>query len=185
MKIPLRILYLEDDKSDVELVRAKLQEEGFDCDLTAVETRTDFTAALEKDSYNIILADYNLPFFDGLSALSIDLEKRSLVPFVFVSGSMGEELAIESLKSGATDYVLKQRLSRLGPAVRRALKEAEEHRELRKAGEELDKYREHLEELVQERTSELEKANKRLNQLAEELARSNADLQQFASFACS
>jgi signal transduction histidine kinase/DNA-binding response OmpR family regulator len=162
MKSLLHILYLEDEQNDVELVQAKLEEEGFGCDVTNVETRTDFIAALEKDAFDIILADYKLPSFDGLSALAIALKKHPLVPFVFVSGSMGEELAIESLKSGATDYVLKQRLSRLGPAVRRALKEAEECNELRKAEEELKEYREHLEELIEERTTELKKTNDKL-----------------------
>jgi signal transduction histidine kinase len=204
MKSPLHILYLEDEQNDVELVKAKLEEEGFICDMNTVETRADFIAALEKDSFDIILADYKLPSFDGLSALTICIEKCSLVPFVFVSGSMGEELAIESLKSGATDYVLKQRLSRLGPAVKRALKEAQERNELIKAEEELKKYREHLEELVKERTAALRTANEQLKKeiaerkktedklrksessyriVAQELARSNADLMQFATAA--
>ncbi len=201
MKSSLRILYLEDEQNDVELVQAKLEEEGFNCHVTHVETRSDFIAAFERDAFDIILADYKLPSFDGLSALAIALKKQPLVPFVFVSGSMGEELAIETLKSGATDYVLKQRLSRLGPAVKRALKEAEERNELRKAEEELKKYREHLEERVKERTAELRKANEHLKKeiterrrteeklresetryriVADELARSNADLTQFA-----
>ncbi len=204
MKPSLRILYLEDDRNDVELVRAALEGEGFGCDVTNVETRTDFIAALEKDAFDIILADYRLPSFDGLSALAIAEEKNPEVPFVFVSGVMGEELAIDTLKSGATDYVLKQRLSRLVPAVKRALKEAEERNELRKAEEELEKYRVHLQELVKERTAELRTANEQLKKeigehkrteeklresetryrmVANELARSNADLAQFATAA--
>jgi signal transduction histidine kinase len=202
VKSPLHILYLEDEQNDVELVQAKLEEEGFVCDITTVETRADFIAAIEKNSFDIILADYKLPSFDGLSALAISHEKYSLVPFVFVSGSMGEELAIESLKSGATDYVLKHHLSRVGPAVKRALKEARERSKLRKAEEELKEYREHLEELVEGRTAELRTANEQLEKeiadrqrtenklresearyriVADELARSNADLVQFAT----
>jgi signal transduction histidine kinase len=204
MKSSLRILYLEDDKNDVEFVRAALEGEGFGCDVTNIETRADFIAALERDAFDIILADYRLPSFDGLSALAIAEEKNPEVPFVFVSGVMGEELAIETLKNGATDYVLKQRLSRLIPAVKRALKEVEERNELRKAEGELEQYREHLEELVKERTSELRKANEHLKKeikehkrtekklldseikyriVADELARSNADLAQFATVA--
>ncbi len=137
MKSSFRILYLEDDKNDVELVQAKLEEEGFTCDITHVETQADFVAALDKGGFDIILADYKLPSFDGLSALAIAREKTPDVPFIFVSGVMGEERAIETLQSGATDYVLKQRLSRLGPAIRRALEEAEEHLERKKAEEAL------------------------------------------------
>jgi DNA-binding NtrC family response regulator len=112
--------------------------------VTHVETRSDFIAALERSAFDIILADYKLPSFDGLSALAIVLKKDTRVPFVFVSGVTGEDLAIESLKSGATDYVLKQRLSRLIPAVKRALTEAEERNELKKAEKELKNYQEHL-----------------------------------------
>ena len=129
MKSSLRILYLEDDKNDVELVREKLEEEGFLCDIVHVETKTDFIAAIEKGGFDLILSDYNLPAFDGLSALAIARISTPEIPFLFLSGVMGEELAIETLKNGATDYVLKQRLSRLVPAIQRALKEAEEHLE--------------------------------------------------------
>jgi len=162
MKSSFRILYLEDDRNDVELVRAKLQDEGFACELTHVENEADFVEALDKGQFDIILADYKLPSFDGLSALSIVRQKIPEIPFLFVSGVMGEELAIETLKNGATDYVLKQRLSRLGPSIKRALKEAEEHLERKRAEEELKKYHEHLEELIAERTSELEKTNEEL-----------------------
>jgi PAS domain S-box-containing protein len=139
MKSSLRILYLEDDKNDVELVRAKLEEEGFACDVIHVENRTDFIAALDKGGFNVILSDYNLPSFDGLSALAIAREKTPEIPFLFLSGVMGEELAIETLKNGATDYVLKQRISRLGPSIHRALMEVEEHLERKKAEEALKK----------------------------------------------
>ncbi len=169
MKSSLRILHLEDEKNDVELVQAVLEEEGFNCHVTHVETRSDFIAALERDVFDIILADYKLPSFDGLSALAIALKKDPLVPFVFVSGVMGEDLAIESLKNGATDYVLKQRLSRLVPAVKRALTESEERNELKKAEEELRNYQENLEELIEERTAKLEEANKLLQRKEQEI----------------
>lgn len=138
-KTSLHILYLEDDQNDVELVQAKLEEEGFAFDMTHVETRDDFAAALDKNSFDIVLSDYKLPSFDGISALAVVREKTPDVPFIFVSGAMGEELAIETLKKGATDYVLKQRLSRLGPAIRRALEETEEHLERKKAEKALER----------------------------------------------
>lgn len=122
----LRILLLEDSLLDTELIQANLTDGEIDYELVRVETRADFIAALEKDSFDLILSDYSLPSFDGLSALEISRTLRPEVPFVFVSATLGEELAIESLKSGATDYVLKQRLTRLAPVVHRALREAKE-----------------------------------------------------------
>jgi DNA-binding NtrC family response regulator len=162
MNSSLHILHLEDSLNDAELVQAALEEDGFCLDVTCVETKADFIGALAKKEYDIILADYKLPSFDGLSALAIAHESSPDVPFIFVSGVMGEELAINTLKNGATDYVLKHRLSRLAPAVRRALKEKKQRIQCKKAEEELAKHHEHLEELVQERTAELRTANKQL-----------------------
>jgi len=129
----LNILYLEDDMLDVELVSSIFETEPIDCNLVHVKTRVDFIAQVELQSFDIILADYSLPSFDGLSALKIAREKCPDTPFIIISGKIGEEFAIDTLKSGATDYVLKQRLGRLVPAVRRALKEAEEHLQRKKA----------------------------------------------------
>jgi PAS domain S-box-containing protein len=126
---PLRILYLEDDPKDAELVQAMLGAEGVACEVTRVETRADFVASLERDGFDLILADYSLPSFDGISALKLAVDKRPELPFIFVSGTMGEEVAIEALKIGATDYVLKTRLSRILPSVQRALREGEERAE--------------------------------------------------------
>ena len=129
MNSPLRILYLEDDPKDAELVQAMLEAEGVDCLVTRVETRADFLASLEQDGFDLILADYSLPSFDGISALKLAVDKRPELPFIFVSGTMGEEVAIEALKIGATDYVLKTRLSRILPSVQRALREGQERAE--------------------------------------------------------
>ncbi len=133
----LRILNLEDDPLDTELVHATLTEGGVACEILRVHARADFVAALESGDVDLVLADYSLPSFDGLSALKVAQEIRPEVPFVLVSGTLGEERAIEALKSGATDYVLKQRLGRLVPAVRRAVEEAEERTERRRAEEAL------------------------------------------------
>jgi PAS domain S-box-containing protein len=129
MNSPLRVLHLEDDVRDTELVEANLEGEGIQSQLTRVEREQDFLAALERESLDLILADYTLPSFDGLSALRIAQQHSPEVPFIFVSGTLGEDVAIEALKTGATDYVLKTRLARLGPAVTRALREAREKTE--------------------------------------------------------
>ncbi|HEY7745576.1 MAG TPA: response regulator, partial [Desulfuromonadales bacterium] len=135
----LQILHLEDDPGDAELVQATLAAEDLGCNVRVVATREDFVAALQEGGFDLVLADFALPAFDGMTALAIVREKHPDLPFVFVSGRLGEEAAIESLKNGATDYVLKNKLSRLVPAVKRALSEAEEREERRKAEEELTK----------------------------------------------
>jgi len=134
---PLRILLLEDNTSDAELVQELLQEGHLVCEVTRVQTRAEFLAALEKIGIDLILADYRLPSFDGLSALKLALTARPDLPFIFVSGTLGEEVAIEALKIGATDYILKTHLSRLVPSVQRALREAGERAERKRAEEAL------------------------------------------------
>jgi PAS domain S-box-containing protein len=137
MKSPLRILYLEDDPRDAELVQETLASDGVACHVTRVETEADFIASLEQGGFDLILADYTIPSFDGQSALKIAQQGWPHVPLIFVSGTLGEEVAIEALKIGATDYVFKTRLSRIVPAVRRALREAEERIDLTRAEEAL------------------------------------------------
>jgi PAS domain S-box-containing protein len=133
MSPPLRVLHLEDNSTDAELVRATLEAEAIQSTLTRVETEPDFAAALKQGDFDVILADYTLPSFDGLSALKIAQARSPEIPFIFVSGTLGEDVAIEALKAGATDYVLKTRLSRLGPSLKRALREAERQIELDRA----------------------------------------------------
>jgi PAS domain S-box-containing protein len=137
MKSPLRILHLEDDSKDAELVQETLAIDGIRCHVTRVETEADFIASLEQSGFDLILADYTLPSFDGLSALKIARQDWPRLPFIFVSGTLGEEVAIEALKMGATDYVFKTRLSRIVPSVRRALRETEERIDLGRAEEAL------------------------------------------------
>jgi signal transduction histidine kinase/CheY-like chemotaxis protein len=132
---PLRILLLEDNTHDAELIQELLEADHFVCEVTRTQTRDEFVAGLESAGIDLILADYKLPSFDGLTALKLALDARPDLPFIFVSGSLGEEVAIEALKIGATDYVVKSRLSRLVPSVQRALREARDRAERKKAEE--------------------------------------------------
>src|SRR4029077_1138275 len=137
MKSPLRILHLEDNPNDADLIQAVLETEGIVSHVTRVQTEADFLASLAQGGLDIILADYTLPSFDGLSALKITLEKCPDVPFIFVSGTLGEEVAIDALQIGATDYILKERLSRIVPSVHRALRAAKDRAERKQAEEAL------------------------------------------------
>jgi PAS domain S-box-containing protein len=146
MSSPLRILSLEDDPKDAELVQETLAGDGISCVITRVETEADFIASLEQGNVDLILADYTLPSFDGQSALKIARQDWPQVPFIFVSGTLDEEVAIEALKIGATDYVFKTRLSRIVPSVQRALREAGEKAELSHAEEALQRSEAYLAE---------------------------------------
>jgi signal transduction histidine kinase len=145
---PLKILLLEDDPLDAKLIKATLKEAGIPFDIIRVQTRDDFIATIERREFDIVFADYQLPGFDGLSALAIAKAKCPGVPFIFVSGKIGEELAIDTLTSGATDYVMKSSLSRLVPSVQRALREATERSERAKAVRELEKSHNQLRNLA-------------------------------------
>jgi two-component system, cell cycle sensor histidine kinase and response regulator CckA len=133
MASPLRILHLEDNLLDAELVAAAFETYGLECEITRVETEQAFTSTLESGGIDLILADYSLPSFDGVSALKFAHKKCPDVPYIFISGTMGEDIAVESLKLGATDYILKNNLSRLVPSVRRALNEVQNRNELKRA----------------------------------------------------
>jgi len=122
-KLSLRILNLEDDEGDAALNKAMLSARWPDCVISRVDTRADFVAALEGGQTDLILSDYSIPGFGGEEALILARERWPQIPFLFVSGAIGEDAAIEFIKSGATDYVLKHRLMRLIPAVDRALRE--------------------------------------------------------------
>ena len=132
MTSPLRILHLEDDPNDAVLIEATLVSGGIPCLTTCVENREDFVAALERGSIDLVLSDFALPSFDGFSAIATVRAGWPDLPVILVSGTLGEEVAVDSLKSGATDYVLKDHLFRLAPAVRRAMQEVEERDERRR-----------------------------------------------------
>jgi PAS domain S-box-containing protein len=142
----MKILYLEDEPRDAELVLASLETDGIVCDLIRADNRDGFFAALQQGGVDLILADYTLPLFDGISALKIAKEVAPEVPFIFVSGTLGDERGVEALKLGATDYVFKSRLSKIAPSVRRALREAEERSQRKRAEVELQRNQAYLAE---------------------------------------
>ena len=133
----LHILLVEDSEPSVELIRQTLLDSGLKFSMATVDSREGFEAELSRQAPGIILSDYWLPTFDGGMALEITKQVAPDVPFIFVTGGLGEEVVIEMLKQGATDYVLKSRLSRLVPAVNRALRETEQRRERQEAEEKL------------------------------------------------
>jgi len=128
MRSTLHILYLEDDPNDVELVRSALVDGGIDCKIVHVTTFHAYIAALKGDSFHLILADHSPPDYDAFSALRTAKRECPEVPFIIVSTTSEEEAVIEGMKSGADNYILKQHMSRLVPAVTRALREAQEKR---------------------------------------------------------
>src|SRR2546427_8208001 len=134
-EVRLRVLHLEDNLLDSELIQSMLKVEGLACEFSRADTREQFLVALETNRFDLIISDCTLPSFDGRSALEMTRQKCPELPFIFVSGTIGEEAAIESLKQGATDFVLKERLNRLAPAVRRAMQEVEHQRQREKAEE--------------------------------------------------
>jgi signal transduction histidine kinase len=137
MRHPLRIVSVEDDPKDAGLIQDLLETEGIVCEITRVDTQASLLDLLQQAGVDLILADYSLPSFDGISALKLANKVCPEVPFIFVSGTLGEEVAIEALKLGATDYVLKTSLSRLVPSVQRALREATQKAERNRAEESL------------------------------------------------
>lgn len=145
---PLRILLVEDSAPDIALIKHILLAAGKPVAVTKVDTREAFMAELKGQPPHVILSDYSLPTFDGGKALEIAKQIAPDVPFIFVSGTLGEETAIDMLKRGATDYVLKNRLTRLVPAVSRALSEAEQKRKREQAEEKLRRSHDQLRALT-------------------------------------
>ncbi|MGO8927084.1 MAG: PAS domain S-box protein [Limisphaerales bacterium] len=145
----LRVLHLEDDPDYCDLVQSLLAQEGYQVESVLADDRAGFEAALAPEKFDLILADYLLPSYNGLEALRVARAKCPETPFLLVSGTIGEQAAIESLQCGATDYVLKQWPDRLVPAVRRAIEEAEERKQRRRVETELVRREKHFRALTE------------------------------------
>jgi two-component system cell cycle sensor histidine kinase/response regulator CckA len=129
-KKAVRVLHLEDDPNDRLFVQEMVSADGLDCEFTPVQTRGDFETALHQSSFDLIISDYSMPAFDGLSGLAIAHELSPKTPFIFFSGTIGEDSAVNSLRKGAVDYVTKQHPQRLVPAIRQALRNVADHTQL-------------------------------------------------------
>lgn len=128
MSQQIRILMVEDVATDAELIVGELRRAGLRCDARRVETAVQYRRELEEFQPHVILSDFTMPGFDGMEALEIARLSHPEIPFIFVSGTLGEDYAVRALQSGATDYVLKGNLLRLPPAVERAMNEIRERR---------------------------------------------------------
>jgi len=144
----VRVLHLEDNENDHVLLAETLSANELDCEFTLAKNRDEFEDALRRDEFDLIISDFTLPSYDGLRALSLAQELHPETPFVFFSGSIGEDIAVDSLQHGAVDYILKQRPGRLVPAIRRALHNARERVRLQ-----------HADQIIREQGALLDKAS--------------------------
>ena len=153
---PLRLLHLEDSELDHELARAQLQRAGLDVDCRRVETRAAFEAALDDGPWDLVLSDYNLPGFTGIDALRLLRARGADLPFVLVSGEIGEDTAVDAMRHGASDYLLKHNLARLAPAVEHAIEAAESRRARAAADRDLQASRAQLRALARHLQASIE-----------------------------
>ena len=144
----LRVLFVEDDPSDVELLSVALRKGGFEANSDVADTAAAFAAQIQRNPYDVILADYNLPSWNGMATIEILRREGLDIPVVLVSGALGETRAVECIKQGAADYVLKDQLLRLPEAVRRAVREKKLREEHRRSLEELARSNRDLEQFA-------------------------------------
>src|SRR5256885_15083233 len=135
MTEPLKILLAEDSEADAELVQRELKRGGLDFQSRRVQTEADFRRELNEFQPHLVISDFSMPQFNGPKALAIAREARGDIPFIFISGTIGENVAVDMMKAGADDYVMKNNLARLLPALKRELREVEVRRGRRRPGE--------------------------------------------------
>jgi signal transduction histidine kinase len=177
---PLRALLVEDSQLDAELLARALHRGGFDLTWARVDTSEEMVKALEKQPWDLILCDHAMPRFSAPEALKLLKRYNADVPFIIVSGYIEEETAVAAMKSGAHDYIMKDRLARLVPAVERELRDAEVRRARAKSEEELRRAHEDLELRVERRTADLRAANLKLENVIEERKRLENELLEIA-----
>lgn len=173
-KSTLNILSLEDSILDFEIIHEHLTRAGFDINITHVVKEDEFISSLRNNKYDIILADFNLHGFDGFAALKLCNEICPNTPFICISGSIGEEIAIELMKLGAVDYILKDRLARLPSAIKRALDESKEKEIRREAEEALQKKMDELQrfyDLTVGRELKMIELKKEINELLKQMGK--------------
>jgi signal transduction histidine kinase len=176
----LRVLFVEDSLADAFLLERALTRGGFRVVSERVDTAEQMSRALAEREWDLILCDHSMPQFSSPAALRILQEKKLDLPFIIVSGHIEEEMAVSTMDSGAHDYIMKDRLARLVPAVERELREAEVRRARAKSEEELRRAQEELELRVEQRTAALKEANQKLRDVLEERKRLEAELLEIA-----
>ncbi|MBI2863891.1 MAG: response regulator [Chloroflexi bacterium] len=176
----LRVLVVEDSEDDAELLLRELRRGGYDPISERVDTAEAMSEALQGREWHIVLADYVMPRFSGLAALELLQAKGIDLPFVVVSGQIGEDVAVRAMKAGASDYILKGHLGRLIPAVRRELREADVRRERRKAEQERDRLMEQLRDVNEQlvvRSLAAQEAMENERRMQEELRKTRDELE--------
>ncbi|MGH9325577.1 MAG: ATP-binding protein [Terriglobia bacterium] len=174
----LRILLIENNPIDAELCLAVLRRAGLEMESEVIQRKEDFRSKVGVGAYDVILADFNLPGWNGMEAFKYLRDRGDDIPFILVSGAVGDEIAVEYIKQGISDYVLKDSMARLPTAIRRALQEKEVRAKREQVEEEIRCLNEHLEQQVAERTAQLEAANKELHAENSERQRAEQTLEQ-------
>jgi len=181
VETPYRILIVEDVPTDAELNERAIQEVLTPCVFERVETKEVFLKALDEFKPDIIISDYMMPSFDGMTALKLTMERTPLTPFIIVTGSMNEDTAVDCMKAGATNYVIKQHLKRLGPAILHAIEGKKIRLENLKAQEEIKKRVKELEDfydMAVGRELRMKELKEQIEEMKEEMEKLKKELEE-------